>query len=447
MYSFHLLFSFVLCIFKVVLAAPALGSTENPFCTPFDTPPPSPIEPPKTDLKYPGLGVEFETSALTFKTALNSNCDEDKYLIRKGQTINSEYGQDMIWWLSGDTTLDSWSDSTKQGILTAEYIMNGLKLKLGKGQAGPAAQAMTDSWNARSYCDVPGKEVTIKAPDTEDDGCNTWFVTSESKGKKDGDFSAQITVAMPLNAMDELFKLTKTNGQHKLLALSTRKKEKMVWVNKKFFMDTPEGVDGSDAEVRGFFSLLLTYAKHADTANVDQSAKMISSFMPRTNFVTMYQIISSKIPGVDIYELAKKLACYKNDMEKDDQGEWEIMDDESQGGPDLLRWCDNGVPTARMDQAVFTMKDNEKRPFTVPVKDWIQKIGSGERDMLQEGDAQVDRQIGALGGKMEWVLNTKREAPIFEFRDLGSSKPSGFRAFVEAAEKAAVDLHTQYKDA
>ncbi|KAI9147419.1 hypothetical protein HJFPF1_12439 [Paramyrothecium foliicola] len=448
MYSSHFFLAVLLSTLRRGHAAPAVGNVENPFCTPFDTPPSSPVEPPADSRKLAGLGVEFESAGLTFMTALNSECTEDKYLQRKGEVIDDEYGQYMEWWMSGDTTLNSWNRDTKQGLLTAEYIMNGLRLKLGTGRAVEAAKKMSESWTARQYYKSPGKQVTIEAPDSEDDGCNNWFVTQTSVGDGNTEFSAQVTVPMPLNALSELFKLTKTRGTNKLLAFSPRKKAKMIWVTEKFFQENPEGVDGRDSEVRGFFSLLLTYAKWADTANVEESAKMLSSFMPRTNFVTMYNIIKTKISNVDLYKLAQKLACWENYNEGDqvDDAVW----DERQGGEGQLRWCEvrDGKlePTERMDRIKFTMKGNDGE-FQVSVKEWIEQIATGEKDLLQEGDAKVDNQIGALGKKMEWVLNTQREAPIIEFRDLGATTAQNFEAYVKAVEDDVVQMHGRFKDA
>lgn len=88
----------------------------------------------------------------------------------------------------------------------------------------------------------------------------------------------------------------------------------MVWVNKYFFQSEPEGNRPEDIgdDALGFFSLIVSYVKtNAKGRNTAHSPKSLSPIMPRTDFLTMYNDINCGING-DLYELVKKLLCYKN---------------------------------------------------------------------------------------------------------------------------------------
>lgn len=65
--------------------------------------------------------------------------------------------------------------------------------------------------------------------------------------------------------------------------------------------------------------------------------------------------------------------------------------------------------------------------------------------MLSSADKDFfDGQIGGLKDGTEYILGTKMEAPLFEFRDLDGIKPSQIVAKTEALEKAVVAIHQTY---
>lgn len=102
--------------------------------------------------------------------------------------------------------------------------------------------------------------------------------------------------------------------------------------------------------------------------------------------------------------------------------------------------------TAKMDAASFTFKSGSEKKV-VTVKDWLDQVQAGTADLLQEADKIIDGQVGALGSATEYVLNTKREVPLFEFRDIFGIKPSEFKAKVEDIEAAIVAFHKKYPTA
>lgn len=85
----------------------------------------------------------------------------------------------------------------------------------------------------------------------------------------------------------------------------------MVWVNKDFFQSAPNNMCEVDDDVLGFFSLLLSYVKPNELRDPGDSPKHMSTIMPRTDFVTIYNDVKAKIQG-DLYELARVLLCYRN---------------------------------------------------------------------------------------------------------------------------------------
>lgn len=90
-----------------------------------------------TSDKSPGIGVEFETNALTFS---NDECPLNDAFKSKAKEISGRKDENNHWALTVDTT------STAQGNvhLTGEYILNGKLIKLGTQDAGRAAQAASD---------------------------------------------------------------------------------------------------------------------------------------------------------------------------------------------------------------------------------------------------------------------------------------------------------------
>lgn len=86
----------------------------------------------------------------------------------------------------------------------------------------------------------------------------------------------------------------------------------LIVVTQDYFQSNTNGIDKSKVtdDVLGFCSLVLSYAKAASNAlQPDMSPKLFLSFMPRTEFNTIYQQVKSKIQG-DLFTLFDSLACY-----------------------------------------------------------------------------------------------------------------------------------------
>lgn len=89
----------------------------------------------------------------------------------------------------------------------------------------------------------------------------------------------------------------------------------LIVVTQEYFQSNINGIDGSKVtdDVLGFCSLVLSYAKAASNKlQKDQSPKLFLTFMPRTEFNTIFSSVKSKIPG-DLFDLFNSLACYTID--------------------------------------------------------------------------------------------------------------------------------------
>lgn len=97
--------------------------------------------------------------------------------------------------------------------------------------------------------------------------------------------------------------------------------QNFIAVKQSFFQSPATGINPNYVtdDMLGFFSMVLSYAKHADEAYTDSSPKHLLSIMPRTDFTTIFNTIRSFVPGTDypnnwrpgsLYSLIKILACY-----------------------------------------------------------------------------------------------------------------------------------------
>jgi hypothetical protein len=138
-------------------------------------------------------------------------------------------------------------------------------------------------------------------------------------------WDAQVTAPMPFEALYSLMKEQKsdlpTSKWNILTGVETGRagnnygSDNLVVVTQQYFQSNKNGIDQNKVsdDVLGFCSLVLSYAKGARYAlSPDQSPKLMLTFMPRTEFNTMFQQVKSKIPG-DLFTLFNSLACYKTE--------------------------------------------------------------------------------------------------------------------------------------
>lgn len=87
-----------------------------------------------TSDKSAGIGVEFESSGVTFAKEGCSAADTNQ---GKGKQVADRKDKDNNWKLTADTS------NEMAGSLTAEYILNGEQIKIGTGAATAAAAAVS----------------------------------------------------------------------------------------------------------------------------------------------------------------------------------------------------------------------------------------------------------------------------------------------------------------
>jgi hypothetical protein len=149
---------------------------------------------------------------------------------------------------------------------------------------------------------------------------------SEACGIK---FSPQVTAPIPLEAVYEYFELCYTSTEAKdgsaLLPANPKvrsprhgRRQEKVWVTPEFFQIKTDTFDAPDTDVLGFLSLVLTYIKGIEGLEPNDSPKLLSSLMPRTDFPTIYLQVRAKMEeGIlgdskKLSDLIRILVCYRN---------------------------------------------------------------------------------------------------------------------------------------
>ncbi|KAJ4348830.1 uncharacterized protein N0V89_010208 [Didymosphaeria variabile] len=155
----------------------------------------------------------------------------------------------------------------------------------------------------------------------EGNDCNNWKVVRPFQPEVDEiRFNAQATAPLPLEAVQDLFRIYKTKIQSPLVPASGDALE-AVYVTKDFFQASPGGVtsDSLKDDTLAFFSIVMSYAKTSTdfSSEPGRSIKSIIPIMPRNDFTTIYKRLKedNAIPTIDgsLWDLVSKLSCYKNE--------------------------------------------------------------------------------------------------------------------------------------
>lgn len=149
--------------------------------------------------------------------------------------------------------------------------------------------------------------------------CNPWEIAEPKTGGGAANigWAPQVTAPLPLEAISDLFSYIVTgscsNSQASTLLPIRNPGNRMVYVTKDFFQSKPNGIssDSAKADVLGFFSLVISYAKAAKAEMEDDCPKELTSIMPRTDFKNIFKQVKQSVPGT-LYDIVKILACYKN---------------------------------------------------------------------------------------------------------------------------------------
>ncbi|GLA75088.1 hypothetical protein AtubIFM55763_006350 [Aspergillus tubingensis] len=377
----------------------------------------------RSGVASPGIGVEFESGSIYFTKDVHKLSEKEKEAVKeagiaaKGKAVTFKSAKDgngaklsgKDWEMTADAT------GGTLGHLPAEYILDGRKIKLGTGRAALAAEEVYEDlkkWNPKT-----GQEVEIASNKK-----NPWSITSP----------------MPLGAINDLIKQAKLNKPSPLMTYVNSKIQNKVWVNDFFFEEKPGGLTKDVGEdVRGFLSLLLSYAKAGSQVRNSESAKELTSIMPRTSFSKMYKLIESKLEKKDLWTIVNKLACYENPI--DDAHEYAAVDE---------RYCSGHPGQTTINGKFEKLQINicyGSQSCPVSVKAWIQGLKDG-KDLLKDADKEmIDGQVGGYGDLTEHRLDHPTEQlPLFEFRDLPSCSASEWKKCLEKAETAIVNYHKKF---
>ncbi|KAE8130920.1 hypothetical protein BDV38DRAFT_289176 [Aspergillus pseudotamarii] len=367
-----------------------------------------------------GIGVELESPFFKFA---HPGCSMDNTNAAKKAVVDKRQGTN--WLLTADTGVDP-------GKLNAEFIFDGQKIKVGTGELAKAGKAAADDLVKWYPWQKPQTEVQIA-----NNKCNPWKITSPtSKDKPDiVPWDPQVTAPMPLEALYSIMQMHKDNKAHVLNGIMLRT-DYSILVTKLYFTPVKEIKPAAlSDDVLAFCSLVLSYAKSLDGKPLkpDESPKLRTPFMPRNDFVTLYNQVESKLKGIPLLPLFEKLACYKV----------------SAGKLALDKKFCTGTAKAPVPNKVFaglTFKNTaSKSPdATLTVKAWIEGIAA-KKDLLTAFDKTIDGSIGGLGSKTEKMYQGTRNVPLFEFRDLKDITTSGIEKFMVQVDTAIQDLHKKYK--
>lgn len=160
-----------------------------------------------------------------------------------------------------------------------------------------------------------------------DSVCKPWKITDTKVEPKDMEWDPQVTAPMPLEALYTLMKdqqaYTADLGRKRTNIINgvataripvRGRTNHLVVVTKNYFKESPNGMDPDnlDKDVLGFLSLVLSYAKAAHDLEKGESPKLLITYMPRTDFNTIFAQVKARVPG-DLFKLIEHLACYKTD--------------------------------------------------------------------------------------------------------------------------------------
>ncbi|KAL8727285.1 MAG: hypothetical protein Q9181_005769 [Wetmoreana brouardii] len=375
-----------------------------------------------------GIGAEFESP---FFRLHKKDCSLQDSNAAKKSLIEGRKGPN--WELTADST-------GAAGELQAEYILDGRNIKVGSEDGAKAGKAIADDligW-------APWKGNGPQTLNIDNNKCNPWDIKMSQSTKPESlPWSPQITAPMPLEALYVLMEenLADPNEKNVLDGDNFRfPRNKLVLVKKEYFQSKPNNIDESKItnDVLAFCTLVLSYAKAAtQELKPDQSPKLFISFMPRTEFNTMYELVKPKLTG-DLFSLFNTLACYKTDT----SGTVGLDTDYCKGT------TSTPVPGDKFSGLKFTNLAPEPA-VVVNIKDWIQGIGKGDPspDLLSKFDQSIDGSIGGLGTKMEKMYNSQRAAPLIEFRDLAYKQITEVEQFMKDVDSAIQKFHQDFADA
>ena len=304
-----------------------------------------------------------------------------------------------------------------------------------------------------------------------------WFIQAPNKYIKGAiSWGAQITVAMPLEGIQQLFHDYKVNADDLSECDQTAFK---AWTDRKVLQSDVNSKKDNIHEVRvgdfkvftdkspslklkltdsvlGFFSLVVSFAKAAHQANPGDSPKQSLPIMPRTDFVTLYKesgvqdLIENddafgflrQTSKAELYDVVTELAKVKNNQDGNEDASY------ADTWKNLKFGMNREFPTSRDISVNLWINSLQGVPTQDPY--WGGKTPTPV-DLLTTFDKGIDSQIGGLGSKLEPLLkgdgSVGRKVPIFELRDLGAITGDTLNTQIPKKVTQIQLLHKTYQDA
>ncbi|KAF2823988.1 hypothetical protein CC86DRAFT_409001 [Ophiobolus disseminans] len=429
---------------------------------------------PRANDDSPGIGVELEIRQFE----IVNNDPKAKNPPDKNKALAAVKGAGLV--VPGQKTCGTNWALTAEHIrddietLTFEWIIDGLRTKLRNGgdAKDEGSLVLPEIWKEiqKALEDwAPGKEkgteLTIKG--AEEYG--KWKVP-KPRVFHTGLMSpgVQITAPLPLSGIQDLISIAKKGGNSPLLPIMKSKFSRFVLIEKK---DLDEWYEPKriDDDMLGFYSLLMSYVKVGSTASAADTGgpKQALPIMPRTSFVTMYNVWADglekdKCPKrkrgkekTRLYEIVQVLAK-KNGIKNVDSTKFHWPKDAEAIQYNAVQAGGNCEPPSnRMTLNVAKVNVNwpsKRHDFAakeLSVKTWINYLDDDTHvnDLLATMDKAVyDGQIGALGMRVEKNIYLKDEIhPIFEFRDIPGGSYAAVGDNLKAIEIAVKTYHKNYQ--
>lgn len=308
---------------------------------------------------------------------------------------------------------------------------------------GTVPALLTRSQKGWAPCSAKECKVSIKGFDNLGQWSVKW-PAAQALDLNKFPFGPQVTTAMPLGAVLDILgdAKAKNTAKNPLASSGALDAARIKILTKKDFESfTKISRSDIDDEFLGFFSLLTSYCVLARFTDPKKGPKHLLPVMPRTDFVAQYtkfiepklkkQFLDKTVSLLDVVVKVSGNAQLAKEGFKWNTGRTVNI-------PEV--WADKAknLESGKLDIEDFI---NHIQGFDKKTKKALPKM-----DLLKLMDkAMRHGQIGSLSNKMETVLGSTKEAPIFEFRELDPVLGPKLGAALESYEKKVIAYHGKFK--
>lgn len=383
-------------------------------------------------LPKPGVGIELESS--TIKLVSEKRESDNTDLLGghklKGQSIYPNekiamFEETNMWSLTAESTGYNPEADSRQ--LAVEIIVHGGGLRKGvkltkenKGILTKVAENLmrhTTYW--QDYWTVTGLL-----------GERHWNIVGHHN-IMDSDWGLQVTSAVPLDTMHDL--LTKYDENTSVI-LPKKQATRMVSVSSDVFEEDKGFPDAvyRNKQFLGLMSLICSYANGAKSMTKSSSGvKHMTPIMPRTDFVGMINSLPEEVKNLlmsddgALFMKMARAAVQNFGVQKNATFYWEGVVSDAPPYKDWLADSEYVGRPEKIQKIVAPSAYMAENAIKLTVFDWIDHLAKGEDHMAKLDLSNRHGQIGGIGQTVEHTLDSDdRKAPVFEFRDIGSTKLS-----------------------